>query len=266
MKGNMVKVITMILATILCVSLLFGCNTTVGTVIEPTANGQQEEATAVTPEKVEDEIIEEPDDSEWIADIIVKEDGGEDIFGDDFDDSIKYTYDSTTVAFSTVSGGFTTESGSGLFADHTSTTTGSMAVCTSVAFPYGTISVDVKTQTNTDTGIVFGLSCSNKTSFWEGYGVSYYFFFLGQDGTAYLGKTDNGHWTVVKIVDYTFNATDYFNLKVVYKGSAIYCFVNGALMFAVRDSAALTGTGFGIRTGASGVAFKNLTVTNDYVY
>ena len=263
MKGTFLKVVTALTVFILSFSA-FGCSA--GAVIQPNKTGDGVTPEAITPEEI---IIDsgsgDESTGEWIPDIVVKEDDTN-IFDDDFDDSVKYTYNASTVTFKTVAGSLTTAQGSGIFTDFTTTAQGSMAVCTTQAFPYGTISVDVKTLTNTDSGIVFGLSDSGANTYWEGNGVSYYFFFLGQDGTVYLGKTDNGRWYVVKIVDFTFNANTVYNLKVVYKGSAIYGFVDGDLKFAVRDSEPLSGTGFGVRSGASGVQFTNLTVTNDYVY
>ena len=266
MKGNTAKVITLFVSLLLTASVLFGCGT-VGVVITPNVNGEGETPVVIVPEQTNpgssDEVVE---DEDFVPDIVVKDEGSSDIFGDNFDDSIKYTYNSSTVIFRSVAGGFNTATGNGEFVDFTSTAAGSMSVSTSVSFPYGTISCDVKTVADTDSGIIFGLSDGGRNSYWEGGGISYYFFFLGRDGTAYLGKTDNGTWYVVKTIDYTFNYTDYYNLKVVYKGSAIYCFVNDDLVFACRESSPLTGTGFGVRAGASGVSFKNLTVTSDYVY
>ena len=43
------------------------------------------------------------------------------------------------------------------------------------AFPYGTLSADVKNNGG-DSGFIIGLS-ANATTFWEGYGIVYYFVF-----------------------------------------------------------------------------------------
>lgn len=187
---------------------------------------------------------------------------------EDIDDSQKYVYDSSTVSFATVAGSLSFSQGQGEFTDFVTQGGNSMAVCDNenAPFPYGTITCNVKTKTNTDSGIVFGLSSNGIPTYWEGYGISYYFFFLGQDGTAYLGKTDNGGWTVCAIVDYTFNDTDTYELKVVYKGSKICGYVNGELMVSYRDGDPLTGTGFGVRSGGAGVSFSDLAVTNEYLY
>ena len=266
MRGHFKKVAILAMTLLLCLLTLLGCDK----VVVPQGTNPQTPLETVTPEIIPEgggSIVDGAED--WLPDIIVKDDGtADDIFGNDFNDSVKYTYDATNVSFKTVAGAFTTANGNGVFSDFTTTASNSMAVCTNTTAPflYGTISCDVITKTDTDTGIVFGLSDNGSSKYWEGNGINYYFFFLGRDGTAYLGKTANGVWYVVKIVDYSFNASDVFNLKVVFKGSAIYCFVNKDLFFDCREQAPLKGTGFGVRSGAVGVKFTNLTVTSDYVY
>ncbi len=273
------KIFTLILVLALSIVSTFGCAASAG---QPTGEKNNANGVLVPTVLQEAPVMEEvlhPEvvvpkapadiDDNWMPQVLVKDNDPTetDKLNSDFDDSTKYTYNSSTVAFKTVAGALTTQAGTGEFPTFTTTAGNSMAVCNTAQapFPYGTISCDVKTVTDTDSGIVFGLS-SSAPSYWEGAGIGYYFFFLGRDGTAYLGKTDNGMWYVVNIVDYSFNSVDTYNLKVVFKGTTIYCYVNNDLMFAVRDTAALKGTGFGVRSGAAGVVFSNLTVTNDYNY
>lgn len=219
-----------------------------------------EDSGTQTPSSKEEESS---NSSSWVPSIIDRDESSN-VF-DEIDDSVKYTYNASTVKFTTVNGSFSTSSGSGTYSDFKTTNTYSLAVCTSVKFPYGTLSCDMKNVSDADSGIVFGLSGSG-SSFWEGSGVSYYFFFLNKSGVAYLGKTDNGNWSVCKYVSYSYNTTSYYNLKVVFQGSKICCYVNGELLFAYRDSNVLKGTGFGIRSSQSGVEFKNISVTNNYNY
>ncbi len=201
------------------------------------------------------EINDSPtSDDDFIFEIIDIDDRDE----KPFDDSVKYDY---SIDLKTVSGTFdymtTTD-------EYVSGQTDSMAVIDSAPFPYGTISCTVKTSTETDSGLVFGLSGNGYDYFWE-QGVSYYFFFLSREGKAYLGKV-NGGWNIVKIVDYSFTADRAYRMKVVYRNARIWCFINDELMFAVKDHMPLNGTGCGIRTGMPGVTFGDIQVTNNYVF
>ena len=102
----------------------------------------------------------------------------------------------------------------------------------------------------------------------EGEGIEYYFLFLGQGGSAYLGKTQNGKWSTLKVVQLS-SAVDEnkdYNLKAVYASNKILFYIDGELIFGYKDSAALKGTKFGFRTGASGVTFKDFTATSEYLY
>ena len=198
----------------------------------------------------------------WVPEIIAGETGAG---VPNVNDDVKYDYSASKLTFTTANGGFSETIVSGKISNYTTTGTNNLLYTTSVAFPYGTITCNVKTLTTTDSGIVFGLS-SSSTSFWEGSGISYYFFFLSKEGTAYLGKTNNSSWSILKQVTYSFNDTDVYTLKVIYQGSKICCYVNNEFMIGVRDNSQLTGTGFGVRSGASGVSFSNMSITNDYLY
>ena len=221
----------------------------------PIKNSAEATTGIVSPE----EIIDKEDD--WIPDIIVGETGA----GiPTVNDSQKYDYSAENVIFKSVCGTFE-ELVENDLTSYLSTSSNAIYYCDSVAFPYGTLSCNVKTKTNTDSGIIFGVS-SQDENFWEGKGISYYFFFLSVDGTAYLGKTDNGNWHILKYVGYSFNAINAYNLKVVYYGGKICCYVNGEFLIGYRDKNPLSGTGFGFRTGATGVVFSELSITNDYLY
>ncbi len=175
----------------------------------------------------------------------------------EFDDSLKYEY---TCGLRNVAG-IITES-EGIF---TSASSNAMAVCETEPFPYGTISCTVRTVNTTDSGIIFSLTDAGD-SYWES-GVSYYFFFLGQGGTAYLGKVDKGSWSALYVMKTdAIQANRDYRLKVVLKGNKIVCYVDDLLMFGIKDENFLTGTGYGVRTGAVNVIFSDLNVTNEYLY
>lgn len=218
---------------------------------------------ALTPEEIRPNPPKPPEPSEpWIPDILDRDDGF--VFPDETDDSVKYAYDD--LSFGNVSGSFSVSSEQSVKA-YLAASDNSMAVCDSeeAPFRYGTISCALKPKTNTDSGLVFGLS-GNQSSYWEGPGIRYYFFFLSRDGTAYLGKTADGVWSMLQTVPYVFNDTDTYTLKIVYKNGKICGYVNQELLIACRDNTPLTGTGFGMRSGAAGVKFSELNVTSEYLY
>lgn len=174
-----------------------------------------------------------------------------------FDDSQKYTY---SYAFRTVSGSMAESDGV-----YTAGTANSMAVDNTTPFPYGTISCTVRSNNQTDSGIVFGLTESGASTYWES-GVSYYFFFLGRGGNAYLGKVDGG-WKELKVVGIgAIDADRDYTLKVVLRSNKICCYVDDTLMFGYKDEDFLTGTCYGLRAGAAGVTFSDVSVTNEYLY
>ena len=133
--------------------------------------------------------------------------------------------------------------------------------------PYGTLSMTIRSKNTLDSGFVFGYTKTGASD-WEGDGIEYYFLFLGQGGSAYLGKTQNGKWSALKVVQLS-SAVDEnkdYNLKVVYASNKILFYIDGELIFGFKDAAALKGTKFGFRTGASDVTFKDFTVTSEYLY
>jgi hypothetical protein len=178
-----------------------------------------------------------------------------------FDDSKKYTYDPYENLFC-VSGSMELVIGNSF----DSAAANSMMIDNTTEFPYGTISVDVKTNASSDTGIVFNLQDNGLTNFWED-GISYYFFFLSKDGVAYLGKVDYGKWYALSTVSYgSVDASKTYNLKVIIKAGKTLCYINDEFYIGYKDANQLEGTSYGIRCGTSGVSFKNLVVTNDYKY
>ena len=174
-----------------------------------------------------------------------------------FDDSKKYDY--TDLSLGRVCGAF----------DDTLKSTAANSIMASSKdsnpFRYGTVSCTVKGATNTtDNGIVFAFEGNT----FEGSNTSYYFFFIGQSGFAHLGMVNNGSWKDLGSVQ-AFSSVDSeseYELKVVWRGSRISCYINDVLYVAVHEYFPISGSRVGIRAGASGVTFKNFTVTNDYNY
>lgn len=66
-------------------------------------------------------------------------------------------------------------------------------------FDEGTIQVTLSSPTASDSGIIVCLNSNANTTFWE-INVSYYFFFINIEGSAYLGKVNNGTWTAERVV------------------------------------------------------------------
>lgn len=113
----------------------------------------------------------------------------------------------------------------------------------------------------TDNGIVFAFSSTATQEVWEGQGISYYFYFVSQAGTAYLGKTSDGNWSVMgekPISNYNANST--YNLKAEYADGKIYCYLNGQLNAVYVDETPLTGNKFGIRANGTGVSILNIKI------
>lgn len=129
-------------------------------------------------------------------------------------------------------------------------------------FPYGKISADIKNN-GSDTGLVFGLS-SNIPNFWEGQGISYYFVFISQGGTVYIGGAINGGWTNFGEATISgYNAQNTYNLKVLYRGNKIVCYLDGVNVLGISVPTKLTGTGWGIRAGKAGTVISNVKVSSD---
>lgn len=177
-----------------------------------------------------------------------------------FDDSVKYDYSNAT--YTAKQGSFTSSGES-----YTTGAKNTIAVNTSVPFPYGSISVDL-TYKGGDSGIVFGYK-NTGTGTWEGSGIQFYFLFINANnlhlgksyydtatrwetlGTQYMGVNDVNHT---------------YNLRVVLVSNKMICMIDNLVAFTVVDDAFLTSTGFGFRAGVSGTVFSNYTVSSDYVF
>lgn len=246
----MKRIITVMLSLFTCCVLLIslvGCSTS------PEIDYQPEAGKVSPTEKTESDYDGGYDES-FVPDII--DDDEDKSSGDDFDDSVKYDYGNISfdaTAFVENDGVFTSNGAGIALADK--------------PFPYGTLSMTIRSKNTVDSGFVFGYTKTGSMN-WEGEGIEYYFLFLGQGGSAYLGKTQNGKWSTLKVVQLS-SAVDEnkdYNLKVVYASNKILFYIDGELIFGYKDSAALKGTKFGFRTGASGVTFKDFTATSEYLY
>lgn len=125
------------------------------------------------------------------------------------------------------------------------------------------ISIDVcPNGSDSDNGLIFAFSSSVESGVWEGEGISYYFYFISKAGTAYLGKTADGEWTILGEKPIAaFNANNTYNLKTEYAGGKIYCYVDGNLNAVYTDETPLTGNECGIRANGTGISFYNVKVT-----
>ena len=244
--------------------MLSGClesGNDIADTVEPIIkNNSKEILVSQSPKEILPQEVIVPD-TDWVPDILAGDTGSG---VPDVDDSIKYDYSYNKLSFVTGYGNFTESKVNNSISTYTSAGT-SILYTKSMPFPYGTFTCDIKTKTSSDNGIIFGLTTPYE-SFWEGKGISYYFFFLNKEGNAYLGKSVDGSWYLMKQVPYAFNETDTYTLKVVYQGSKICCYINGEFMMGMRDISPLTGTAFGLRCGDSGVIYSNMSVTNDYIY
>lgn len=120
-----------------------------------------------------------------------------------------------------------------------------------------------KGAANEDDGIVFGLSDNGQSDFWENNGVSYYFFFISKDNTAYLGKVNANEddvWEMLDVSHVLATATTY-DIKVEVDGNLIKCYVDGDLMIEYTAEDMLTGNLVGIRAGGKGAIYSELVVT-----
>jgi len=195
--------------------------------------------------------------SVWLPDIYDYDNVTPD-YGTSYDDSTKYNY--SGISYTAKQGNFST-SGS----TYTTTAASTIAVNSSIPFPYGTLSADLVYKGG-DSGIIFGYK-NTGTATWEGSGIQFYFLFINASGKFYLGKSVNNSWS--SLAEKYIGVTDQqhtYNIKAVVVSNKIICLIDNVVAFTYVDSAFLTSTGFGFRAGVSGTAFKNVTVTNDYVF
>jgi len=222
--------------------------------VSPIVSGHGQKAEVLTPEVILPEVDgDEPfepfipslKDDEPFVDMESSRDFSKQY---DYTDAVLYSYNgSCTVE----DGVYTAETASSIYANMDAST----------PLPYGIISADI-VNNGGDTGLVFGLS-ANKTTFWEGAGINYYFAFVSQSGTLYLGRTREGAWSALAYATISgYSASTTYNVQVVNRIDKIVIFLDGVPMISYRVSEPLTGTGWGIRTGAVGAKVSNLTVTS----
>lgn len=153
----------------------------------------------------------------------------------------------------------------------TSKTTGSLAYRNDgETFTEGTLSCDIKLNGNkADNGLVFGIkNDSNLTYYWENANIYYYFFFISNAGTAYLGKVSNTSWivcgeTIIPNLDRNVSHKLEVSRENIANGAAIRCYVDGQLYVSYKDYSNYDGTGYGVRTGAANVEFSNIAISDE---
>jgi len=129
----------------------------------------------------------------------------------------------------------------------------------------GTLSVDMTATEPSDNGIVL-LAKHASQSMWEGSGVSYYFYFISQAGTLYLGKTRNSEWTCVNesnIRGYSLKKN--YNLKISFDVQEsfvqFHCYLNDEHYYSVRDYETNFGNEFGLRAGKADTTFSYINAS-----
>lgn len=153
---------------------------------------------------------------------------------------------------------------------YTTTQVGALYVDDGADFDDGTVETTVTTVKDSaaDSGIVFCVTNAGKSTYWEDTGVSYYFFFISQHGTAYLGKVNNG-WTALDeraVAGFDKTVSQTYKLKVVLSGTEARCYVNDKLYLIFSERNFLQGKGVGIRTGGNGVQFSGFSLSGEYAY
>ena len=142
----------------------------------------------------------------------------------------------------------------------------SLAVNKIVTMANGTLSTNMKKSTGAeDSGIIFGVTYSGNEldSYWEGNGVSYYFFFININNCAYLAKSDNGEWKQLGRVEQVlnYNEESEYPLSVSFENGYISCFVGEECLIKYKDSNPLTGTQVGFRAQKAGTTYTDLVVS-----
>ena len=145
-------------------------------------------------------------------------------------------------------------------------TNDALAISQDLSMANGTLSTRMKKSVNNeDSGIVFGVTYSGNEldSYWEGNGVSYYYFFVNINNCAYLAKSDNGAWKQLGRVPSIggYNYENEYPLSVSFENGYIRCFVGEECLIKYEDSTPLTGTGVGYRAQKSGTSYSDLVVS-----
>ena len=142
----------------------------------------------------------------------------------------------------------------------------SLAICQDLSMANGTLSTTLTKSTGfEDSGIIFGVTYNGEelNSYWEGAGVSYYYFFVNLFNGAYLAKSDNGAWVQLGRIEFISNyseGSDY-PLSVSFENGYISCFVGDQCLIKYQDSNPLTGTGVGYRAQKEGTCYTDLVVS-----
>lgn len=131
----------------------------------------------------------------------------------------------------------------------------------------GTLKVDMyHSDIVSDSGLVFGLERNSQINFWEK-DISYYFFFIANNGFPYLGRVNNGSWSALQVSNtsvpgFPFNVGEKSELKVIRSDNKIECFVDNVKYIDYKDNAPLLGKEVGIRAGTQNYQFGNISVVN----
>lgn len=143
-----------------------------------------------------------------------------------------------------------------------SETRAAMVTSKNRTFTNGVFEADVEMgNAVSQNGLVFSLSSNKVDNYWEGNGISYYFFYITETGRACLGKTDNGKWnTIFEKVIRPFDNTKTYHMKAVKGTDGIYCYVDDILYGTYMDNTPLSGTKFGLRAGDMNAKFSNVRV------
>lgn len=141
----------------------------------------------------------------------------------------------------------------------------SIGVLTEKTFAQGTFCGTVTAGAAAgDNGLIFALPANAPKLFWESE-TSYYFVFIAASrGAIQLAKVGAPDWaTLSEQAIPSFNAANGYDVRIVWNGSRIAVYVNGALMIDYTDTSPLSGTQVGIRTQAAGITFGGFTVSDD---
>lgn len=163
--------------------------------------------------------------------------------------------------YQTVRGMFDYENNNKTSVKATVVAPGAMLIKENTSINNGTITLNVKANTKADNGIVFRVNDNGNTSYWED-GVSYYFFFISLNGSAYLGRVNSGWANIGEKAIPNYDVNKEYQLKIVMKDDNIKCYVDDTLYIDVNDSV-VKGTKCGIRAGSTNATFSLLTTISE---
>ena len=147
--------------------------------------------------------------------------------------------------------------------EYVSMSTNSLGTFENRSIQEGTLSIDMYLSTSAsfrDNGITLQVN-SDSRAFWERQGTSYYFLFMSKDGNLILGETYNGYWHAHNVCENPHIHLDNWNtFKVVMANSYFAIYLNDVFVFA--HYLHLQDLSFGIRAGAAGVKYRNISTTS----